>query len=96
MTNKTLVTFILLDDGTSVRREFYDRIQRQIEEVLPAVDPDSLWDVKLLCGPDFWKTLTTYQKILAGKCMSHMVRHGKLPFVPAGRPCRTPKGFRLI
>ena len=37
------------------------------------------YNLKVLCGAEFWKPLSDGQKRMAGRCMVHMVEVGLLP-----------------
>jgi hypothetical protein len=96
MNNLETIVYMPLHDGTWVSKAFYEKIRHQVLDVLQAVQPDFICTLEMLCEPDFWMGLSDGQRRIAGKCMSHMVRHGILPFATAGKPCASPKRYRLI
>ena len=90
------IVYMPLHDGTWVSKDFYREVQQQVEDVLPAVEPDFICTLEMLYEPEAWKQLSDGKRRLAGKCMSHMAQEGILPFKPAGKPCTSPKRYRLI
>ena len=75
---------IVLDDGYTVHKPFYDRIKYEILDALHVLQPNVDYTAKDLCGPDLWKGLKGGEPSLAGRCVADMVRKGVLPLRFAG------------
>ena len=82
--------------GCSAPQDFIDSVRLQIEDGLPALHPGARYTAKTLCGGGFWKLLTRGERILAGRCVAHMVVHKQLPlkFSEPGGNCS--KRYELI
>jgi len=75
--------------GYSAPQEFYESVRLQIEDVVPALQRDVPYTSKALCGGGFWKLLTKGERILAGRCVAHLVVMNRLPlkFAESGSNC---------
>ena len=88
-------SYVVLADGYTVPKFFYDAVLRQILEIIPALIPGAAYMTKDLCGPDFWQPLSRGQKIAAGRCHVDMVNRGLVPLELAVCPHAVPKKYRL-
>lgn len=77
--------YVLLLDGSSVSKGFFDKIFKQVEGVMAAMKRDKHYTLKEICGDRFWRRLGTGDQIMAGKCMALIVTEMKLPFVFQGK-----------
>jgi hypothetical protein len=93
-TTAKIEVLVMLRDGTTVKDTFYKMIFQRIDEVLPAVVPGIPYTAEDLCGKEFWKHLAN-ERTLAGKCVAHLVRSGKLPFVMVGCEHQYPRRYML-
>lgn len=84
-----------LQDGYAVSKVFYNCIRLQVEDVLPALQPDDRYTLKTLCGKEFWGQLAIGERRMAGRCMAHMVVIGLLPLSFADSKHEYPKWYRL-
>lgn len=84
--------YLILHDGTSVKESFYNMILEQIYEVIPGMEPGVSYTAEDLCGEEFWMLLGN-GCFLAGKCVSHMVKAGKLPLDLHGCEHKLPRKY---
>jgi hypothetical protein len=82
-------------DGYCVPAEFYMAIRLQVEEVIPALVPDEVYTLEMLCGEVFWEPLTDGERRKAGRCMRHMVANNLLPLRPVKGRHEYPKLYQL-
>ena len=87
---------IFLDDSFTVPQKFYDAVRRQVIDIEPAVIPGAQYTLKKLCDPEYWDSLTSYQRQTAGRCMKHMVENKLAPYDFAGWICESPKKYTVI
>jgi len=87
---------ILLSNGVTVPRKLYMEIYKEVTDVFSVLHSGTEYSLKKLCDPDYWKSLTLYQRILAGMCMTHMVRNNYVRYTPTGKPCQSPKAYSPI
>lgn len=73
--------YVLLLDGTSISKGFFNNIFKQVEGMMAAIKRDKHYTLKEICGDRFWRRLDTGDRIMAGKCMALIVTEMKLPFV---------------
>jgi hypothetical protein len=60
-------------------------VRAQVEAVVPVLDHEARYTVKVLCGPLFWADLTRRQRIVAGCYVAYLVARRHLPLTFAGR-----------
>ena len=90
---------IALYDGQRtywVELEYYNSILELVIWIVPALMPGATYTTEMLLGPDFWTPLDDAGKQLVGRCVSHMVRHGRLPLRRVGCHHRHPVRYELI
>jgi len=85
--------YVFLHDGTMVRETFYDMIVQQIEDVIEFLEPGVKYTAEMLYGAESWQALNIPDRILAGKCLAHMVRTGKLPLNIQGCEHQYPRKY---
>jgi len=71
--------YLVLNDGLTVTEVFFYELLHQVDDIRPAMIPGEKYELKVLCGKDFWSLYTNGQKKTAGRCMVHMVENGMLP-----------------
>lgn len=78
--------FVVLGDKTKVSKHFYFSILSQVKYRLPDLQHESTYTAKKICGKEFWNTelFDTPERILAGKCIVHIVTHEYVPLKCAG------------
>lgn len=86
---------MILGDGYTAPKSFYERIKYEILDVLHVLQPDVDYTAKELCGPDLWKGLKGSEPSLAGRCVADMVRKGVLPLRFAGCEYDNPIRYTL-
>lgn len=89
------MNIIFLYDGYSVSEKLYMAVLYQVEEVIPAMECDVKYTLKMLCGDAFWRTLSDGEKRMAGRCMAHMVVNKRLPLRFADSKHEYPKWYRI-
>jgi hypothetical protein len=87
--------FLVISPKLTVPRSLYNSILRQVTEIAPAVNPYQEYTLQVLCGDEYWQSLSNWNRRLAGKCMAHMVTHELVPYCFAGHLCESPKKFML-
>lgn len=90
-----MTTNVILYGGRTVPQAFFDGVQQQVEEVLPAMDPKARYTSKMLCGMEFWALLNNGERRTAGRCLAHMVAQELLPLVFAESKSKHPKWYQL-
>jgi hypothetical protein len=90
------VTYVVLYDGYTAPAYLYNAVRYQVEEIIPAVDPDEIYTLEILCGEAFWQSLTAGEQKMAGRCMAHMVITKQLPFRFVQGKHEYPKLYQLI
>ena len=97
MTNETTAEVILLlDDSFTVPQKSYNQVREQVTDIVPALLPDVEYTLQMLCGPEYWDSLTMDERRSAGKCMVHMVKNELVPYDFAGWSCQSPKVYTVI
>ena len=97
MTNETTAEVILLlDDSFTVPQKSYNQVREQVTDIAPALTLDKKYTLQMLCGPEYWDSLTMHERRLAGKCMVHMVENQLVPYDFGGRYCQHPKVYNVI
>lgn len=89
------MTFLILYDGYTVSEAFYNKVRRQVHEIIPAMLPGEKYTLEMLCGDEFWLPLSDGNKRLSGRCMAHMVTRGLLPLRFARTKHEYPKRYQL-
>ena len=87
---------LLLDDSFTVPQKLYDSVREQVTEIAPALTLDAKYTLQMLCGPDYWDSLTNSERQSAGKCMAHMVKNVLVPYADACKSCQSPKVYTVI
>jgi hypothetical protein len=85
--------FLILDNSCTVSQSFYTGIREQVTDIFPALLPDVEYTLQMLCGPEFWESLTDGERRLAGKCMVDMVKNELVPYTDACKSCQSPKVY---
>lgn len=86
---------LVLDEKLSVNKAFLDALFNQVQSVIGALVPGTSYTLRTLCGEDFWGQLEPMDHIIAGRCMTHLIRTGKLPLVCEGKTPQNAKLYRL-
>ena len=97
MKNEIPTEVILLLDGSfTVPQKSYDKVRELVTDIAPVLTLDDEYTLQLLCGPEYWASLTNNERQSAGKCMIHMVKNGLVPYAFAGGLCQSPKVYTDI
>lgn len=84
-----------LHNGHVVAKNFYDSVRLQMEDVIPAMEPETRYTTKILCNPEFWARLSNRERRMAGRCVAYMVTQKTLPLIFAGPIRQYPKRYML-
>lgn len=86
---------VLLYDGYTVTKIFYDSIRQQVEASIPALERDARYTLEMLSDKEFWGPLSDGERRTAGRCMSDMVERKILPLRVAETKHEYPKYYQL-
>lgn len=92
----TTNTSVSLYSGHKVSQSLLDSVWKQVEDVLPALEPNARYTAKELCGMVFWLELNKRECRKAGRCLAHLVVMKKLPLKFDGPRRKYPKKYSLI
>ncbi len=93
---ETVIEYLVIKKGRYlVEKSLYEDIQRQVKEIMPALETGAHYSLQDLVGDDYWFALDNTHKRQAGRCMVDMVENEQLPLEFAGHPCKSPKKYRL-
>jgi len=68
------IQFIKLLNGYFAESDFYEKVRLAAAAGVQKARPEVLYTARSLCGEAFWFELETRkQRLLAGRCLSHMV-----------------------
>ena len=97
MKNETTTEVILLLDGSfTAPQKFYNKTREQVTDITPALTLDYKYTLQMLCGPEYWNSLTNSERQSAGKCMAYMVENELVPYTDACKSCQSPKVYTVI
>ncbi len=68
-----IVLHIQLHEGSWVEERFFNRMFKLIFDFKSELNLSKSYTAKKLCGEEFWKLLEKGERIIAGKCIAHMV-----------------------
>lgn len=89
---------LVLQDGRGifyVPLPLYRRLRIAILIVIPAMIPEIGYKAEHLLGTEIWSTLDAGGRRVAGRCISHMVRHRQVPLQRIGCRHRHPVQYEL-
>lgn len=86
---------VMLHGRYPIPQLFLTSIRLQLGDVCQLLDPAKEYGAKQLCGEPFWTLLKFPEWLLAGSCISHLVRYGQLPLVKVSLPGRSPCRYVL-
>lgn len=87
--------YFVLHDGYPVELALYKSIQKRVEGAIPKMKPGRKYELKTLCGYNFWDPLGSGKQRLAGRCLYHMVLLGLLPLTLAKTDTEYPRRYKL-
>ena len=76
--------YLMTSPQCAIPQQLMARVSEQVEVVLPVLDPEIRYTLRMLCDPAFWDGLTRGEKSRAGVCMVYMVERHMLPLAFAG------------
>lgn len=65
--------WVQLYDGKYVDGILYQRVKLEVMERIPALRRDVRLSTRKICSPDFWESLDSGEKRMAGRCLMHFV-----------------------
>ena len=86
----------VFEDGFTISEKLRNEIYEFVTDIPRGLPANAEYTLQSLCITEFWLSLTLNERIAAGKYMAYMVRKGKVRYVPAGRPCQSPKVYSMI
>ena len=87
--------YVVLYDGYSVTKLFFDLVLHHVESKIPTLNQDQKYTLEDICGGEFWSQLGRGDCIIAGRCMSHMVLNDFVSLRPAESKHEYPKYYRI-
>jgi hypothetical protein len=87
--------YFLLHDGYSVELTLYNGILKRVEGAIPKMKPGRKYELRRLCGYNFWDPLGPGKQRIAGRSLSHMVVMELLPLTVAKANYEYPKQYKL-
>lgn len=78
-----------------VHRRLYEAVRRQVEAMIPMLEPGKAYTARQICGEAFWARLGTLAARRVGMCLRDLVDRGLVALVPAKRKSKYPKKYRL-
>lgn len=87
---------VALYTGHTVSKALLGGVQKQIEDVMPAMEPKVGYTAKELCGMAYWLKLNKRECRKAGRCLAHLVVMKELPLKFFGPRRKYPKKYSLI
>lgn len=86
----------LLENGRTISEKLRNEISEFVTDIPSGLPANAEYTLQSLCDTEYWLSLTMNERISAGKYMAYMVRKGQVRYVPAGRPCQSPKVYSMI
>ena len=93
-TSEVVVIFVVLHAHAIVALAFFEEVRKRVEEIVPALEHDVDYTAEMLCGKDYWKSMSARCRRMAGMCIAFMVRQEMLPLVCSACPHQYPKPYR--
>jgi len=75
---------------------FYEAVRRQVEAMIPMLEPGRAYTTRELCGEAFWHLLIgPLERRQAGMCLRDLVDRGLDALVPVTPKGKYPRKYRL-
>ena len=87
---------LVLGNNLTVPKKLYESIYSEVVDIARVLPGYSKCTVEMLCDPDFWNSLSMWERRQAGMIMVYLVRHRLVPYMSAGRLCQSPKVYTPI
>ena len=84
---------LVLTPWLTVKKTFYDALYEQVMEHIPYLMPGVAYELKTICGKDFWLPLGTGRQKQAGQIMVYMVEQSEIPLIFAETKHEYPKMY---
>ena len=95
MTKNNTDDEIQLNDYRKVTLDFYKLILATIELNFDKLKSGVSYKMENLCGKEFWSSLSSGDRKLAGMVAVHITKHGILDLEDAKQPHEYPKYYQL-
>ena len=92
---KKLQIMLVLSNGDTILEDTYTRVLKQVEEIVPALEPSESYTLETLCGEEFWNGLAVGERRMAGRYIAHVAKQGPFPLEFVGCKHQYPKKYRL-
>lgn len=76
---------LLLENGLCVQEDLADRVQRHLEDKTSELELGVKSTLKQICDDDFWRQLSRFERIAAGKYVAYLVARKQLPLSFSGK-----------
>ena len=86
---------VLLSNGRYVDPDIFDIVFMYVEARILVLSPDATYNLKQICGDDFWSSLSPGDQKRAGWIMVHLVEGGLVPFIAVDGRHEYPKLYQL-
>lgn len=90
------VTNRYLYNGIYVDEKFLSMIKKHLHNRAPMLSRGVKFELKQICGKEFWGELSRAECILAGKCMVYLEMNRLVPFERVGCIHESPKRYRRL
>jgi len=94
--NTNVILMLQINNWFYAEKFFLDEICTAALEVVSIIPAGENVTTEMICGPEYWEPLSKYRRILAGMCMSYLVRNKKVPFRKSGKPCQSPRLYQSL
>ncbi len=84
-----------IHDDYELSQEMLNSVEQQAKMSIPRMERGARYTAKQICGKAFWKMLSRGDKIVAGICMSRLVKTNRLPLIEAGSNASHAKVYEL-
>jgi len=75
---------LVLSNTQTLPIALLDSVLEHVKHQLPTLRSERPYTLKQMCDKEFWNALPKEDKLLAGQCMSYLVKTHRLPFMPDG------------
>lgn len=85
----------ILHNGRAVPNSLLESVRAQVERNLCNLIDFDRYELKHICGMEYWNQLSKGEKTLAGQCMVHLVEENLVPLMSAPQRHEYPKRYQL-
>jgi hypothetical protein len=85
----------ILHNGRAVPNYLLESVRAQVERNLCNLIEFDRYELKHICGKEYWNPLSKGERRLAGQCMAHLVAADLVPLMDAPQRHEYPKRYQL-